>query len=135
MILVGEMRDTEAGQVALRAALTGHLVLSSLHTKNAIGTLSRLRDMGIERYQVASGLLMVIAQRLVRVLCPECRQAYPAVGDELASLGFGFEPGTIPVCQQRLRSLPEHGLQGADGTFRAFGHGRRNPARREWRRG
>ncbi len=117
VILVGEMRDTEAGQVALRAALTGHLVLSSLHTKNAIGTLSRLQDMGIERYQVASGLLMVIAQRLVRVLCPECRQAYPAVGDELASLGFGFEPGTILYASKGCDHCLGTGFKGRTGLF------------------
>ncbi len=117
VILVGEMRDTEATQVALRAALTGHLVLSSLHTKDAVGTISRLQDMGIERYQVASALLMIIAQRLVRVLCPHCRQACEARGDELDSLGFNFEPGTTiyqPAgCDQCLNT----GFRGRTGVF------------------
>ena len=117
VILVGEMRDTEAAQVALRAALTGHLVLSSLHTKDAVGTISRLQDMRIERYQVASALLMIIAQRLVRVLCPHCREAVPAVGDELSSLGFDFEPGTTiykPVgCPECLNT----GFRGRTGVF------------------
>lgn len=117
VILVGEMRDTEATQVALRAALTGHLVLSSLHTKDAVGTISRLQDMGIERYQVASALLMIIAQRLVRVLCPHCRQACEAKGDELDSLGFNFEPGTTiykPAgCEQCLNT----GFRGRTGVF------------------
>jgi hypothetical protein len=117
VILVGEMRDTEATQVALRAALTGHLVLSSLHTKDAVGTISRLQDMGIERYQVASALLMIIAQRLVRVLCPHCCQACEAVGDELDSLGFDFEPGVTiykPVgCDQCLNT----GFRGRTGIF------------------
>ncbi len=117
VILVGEMRDTEATQVALRAALTGHLVLSSLHTKDAVSTISRLQDMGIERYQVASALLMIIAQRLVRVLCPHCRQACEAVGDELDSLGFNFEPGATifkPAgCEQCLNT----GFRGRTGLF------------------
>jgi general secretion pathway protein E len=117
VILVGEMRDTEATQVALRAALTGHLVLSSLHTKDAVGTISRLQDMGIERYQVASALLMIIAQRLVRVLCPHCREAVAAAGDELSSLGFDFEPGSPiykPVgCPECLNT----GFRGRTGIF------------------
>jgi general secretion pathway protein E len=117
VILVGEMRDVEATQVALRAALTGHLVLSSLHTKDAVGTISRLQDMGIERYQVASALLMIIAQRLVRVLCPHCREAVPAVGNELASLGMDFEPGATiykPVgCPECLNT----GFRGRTGVF------------------
>jgi len=117
VILVGEMRDVEATQVALRAALTGHLVLSSLHTKDAVGTISRLQDMGIERYQVASALLMIIAQRLVRVLCPHCREEVSAVGNELSSLGFDFEPGTPiykPVgCPECLNT----GFRGRTGVF------------------
>lgn len=117
VILVGEMRDTEAGQVALRAALTGHLVLSSLHTKNAVGTISRLQDMGIERYQVASGLLMVIAQRLVRVLCPECRTSYPAEGNELASLGFSFEAGTPLYASKGCDHCLGTGFKGRTGLF------------------
>lgn len=117
VILVGEMRDTEAGEVALRAALTGHLVLSSLHTKNAIGTITRLQDMGIERYQVASGLLMVIAQRLVRVLCPQCRETYPAVGNELATLGFSFEPGTPLYSGKGCDHCHGTGFKGRTGLF------------------
>ena len=117
VILVGEMRDTEAGEVALRAALTGHLVLSSLHTKNAVGTISRLQDMGIERYQVASGLLMVIAQRLVRVLCPECRTTYPAEGDELSSLGFSFEAGTPLYASKGCDHCLGTGFKGRTGLF------------------
>lgn len=117
VILVGEMRDTEAAEVALRAALTGHLVLSSLHTKNAVGTIARLQDMGIERYQVASGLLMVIAQRLVRVLCPECRQPYAAEGNELESLGFNFEPGSTLYAPGSCDHCLGTGFKGRTGLF------------------
>ena len=69
VILVGEMRDREAAQIALRSALTGHLVFSSLHTQNAIGTITRLEEIGIERHLLASSLFVVIAQRLVRIVC------------------------------------------------------------------
>ncbi len=117
VILVGEMRDTEAAEVALRAALTGHLVFSSLHTKNAVGTIARLQDMGIERYQVASGLLMVIAQRLVRVLCPECRQPYAAEGNELESLGFNFEPGSTLYAPGSCEHCLGTGFKGRTGLF------------------
>jgi len=117
IILIGEMRDAEASAVALRAALTGHLVLSTLHTKDAIGTISRLQDMNIERYQIASALLMVIAQRLVRVLCPECRQEYPAVGNELESIGFNFEPGSPLYAAQGCDACLGTGFRGRTGLF------------------
>lgn len=117
VILVGEMRDAEASSVALRAALTGHLVLSTLHTKGAIGTISRLQDMGIERYQIASALLMVVAQRLVRVLCPDCREEYPAVGNELESLGFTFEPGSPLYAARGCDACLGTGFRGRTGLF------------------
>jgi general secretion pathway protein E len=117
VILVGEMRDAEATGVALRAALTGHLVLSTLHTRDAIGTISRLQDMGIERYQVASALLMVVAQRLVRVLCPDCRQPYAAVGDELESLGFSFDPGATLYSACGCDACHGTGYRGRTGLF------------------
>ncbi|MEI6338299.1 MAG: GspE/PulE family protein [Verrucomicrobiota bacterium] len=117
VILVGEMRDTEAARVALRAALTGHLVLSSLHTKDAVGTIARLQDMGIERYQVASGLLMVLAQRLVRVLCPRCRKPYGAEGSELETLGLPLEPGTTIYSAGSCDHCLGTGFKGRTGLF------------------
>jgi general secretion pathway protein E/type IV pilus assembly protein PilB len=74
VILVGEIRDSETAQIAVHASLTGHLVFSTLHTNDAPGALARLVDMGVEPYLVASSLEMVLAQRLVRVLCPKCKQ-------------------------------------------------------------
>jgi type II secretory ATPase GspE/PulE/Tfp pilus assembly ATPase PilB-like protein len=117
VILVGEMRDAEATEVALRAALTGHLVLSSLHTKDAVGTISRLQDMGIERYQVASALLMIVAQRLVRKLCEECRTTYEATGDELESVGFSFDPGTTLYAAGGCAACRGTGYSGRSGLF------------------
>lgn len=117
VILVGEMRDTEAAEVALSAALTGHLVFSSLHTKDAVGTVLRLQDMGIEKYQVATALLMVVGQRLVRVLCPHCRQAYEAKGDELHSIGLGFEPGTTIYKPSGCPQCLGTGFKGRTGLF------------------
>src|SRR5690606_27635431 len=87
VILVGEIRDTETARIAVQAALTGHLVLSTLHTNSAAGSITRLIDMGVEGYLIASTVRAVLAQRLVRRLCAACRQPYtPAAGllEELA---------------------------------------------------
>ena len=93
VIFVGEMRDLEAAQIALRSALTGHLVFSSLHTRDSIGTISRLIEMGLERKLLSSALSLVLAQRLVRVLCRACRQPYACQGNELEDLGFELPEG------------------------------------------
>jgi len=76
IIMVGEIRDKETAEIAVRAALTGHLVFSTLHTNNAIGAIVRLFDMGIEPFLIASSILGVLAQRLVRKICPLCKEAY-----------------------------------------------------------
>lgn len=76
VVMVGEIRDIETAEIAVQASLTGHLVLSTLHTNTAAGAVTRLQDMGIEPFLLASSLLGVLAQRLVRVLCPECRKPY-----------------------------------------------------------
>lgn len=81
IIMVGEIRDGETADIAIRAALTGHLVLSTLHTNDAPGAVSRLIDMGVEPFLVASSVLGVIAQRLVRRICPRCKVAYCPTGD------------------------------------------------------
>ena len=75
VVMVGEIRDLETAQIAIQASLTGHLVFSTLHTNTAIGAITRLRDMGAEPFLLASSLIGVLAQRLVRVLCPQCKQA------------------------------------------------------------
>ena len=91
VIMVGEMRDLETTEIAIRGALTGHLVFSTLHTNDAVGGISRLIDMGIEPFLIASSVRAFLAQRLVRRLCPACRQPAPASlypPQYLASLGF-----------------------------------------------
>jgi general secretion pathway protein E len=87
VVMVGEIRDLETAQIAVQASLTGHLVLSTLHTNTAAGAVTRLRDMGIEPFLLASSLIGVIAQRLVRRLCPQCRRPYAATAAEAALLG------------------------------------------------
>ena len=87
VILVGEIRDPETAELAVRASITGHLVLSTLHTNNAIGTIPRLDDLDIPPYLVASGLLSIIAQRLVRKLCPHCKAKVEKTNEELLEIG------------------------------------------------
>ena len=82
VVMVGEIRDLETAQIAVQASLTGHLVLSTLHTNTAVGSITRLRDMGIEPFLISSSLLGILAQRLVRVLCPKCKKPYVASAQE-----------------------------------------------------
>jgi type II secretory ATPase GspE/PulE/Tfp pilus assembly ATPase PilB-like protein len=77
VLLVGETRDAETAQLAIRAALTGHLVLSTLHTNDALSAIPRLKDLGVESFLLAASLRLVAAQRLVRRLCPECKEPHP----------------------------------------------------------
>jgi general secretion pathway protein E len=88
VVMVGEIRDTETAEIAIQASLTGHLVLSTLHTNDSSGAVTRLLDMGIEPFLVASSLLAVMAQRLVRRLCPACKEPYEISDDELRELGL-----------------------------------------------
>jgi type IV pilus assembly protein PilB len=88
VILVGEMRDLETAQIAVRAALTGHLVFSTLHTNDAPSSITRLQDMGLPPFLISSSLLMVIAQRLVRRICLECREPVEVPVSALIDLGY-----------------------------------------------
>jgi len=88
VIMVGEIRDSETAEIAIQAALTGHLVFSTLHTNDSFGAMTRLLDMGIEPFLVSSSVIAVMAQRLVRRVCPACRQAYQPTREELEELGI-----------------------------------------------
>ena len=117
VIFIGEMRDLEAAQIALRSALTGHLVFSSLHTRDAVGTITRLEEMGIERHLISSALIAVIAQRLVRVLCRACRQPYACEGNELEELGFELPSGETIYRAAGCRKCEGSGYVGRTGVF------------------
>jgi general secretion pathway protein E len=88
VIMVGEIRDSETAEIAIQAALTGHLVFSTLHTNDSFGALTRLVDMGIEPFLVSSSVMAVLAQRLVRVLCPDCREPFLPSQPELSRIGL-----------------------------------------------
>ena len=93
IIMVGEIRDVETARIAIQAALTGHLVLATLHTNDAAGALSRLINMGVDDFLLAPTVKAVIAQRLVRVLCSECKSSYEPLDVEIKEEGFELEPG------------------------------------------
>jgi general secretion pathway protein E len=117
VVMVGEIRDRETADIAVQAALTGHLVLSTVHTNDALGAVTRLRDMKVEPFLLASTLRAVVAQRLVRRLCPDCRepvQCDPGVGALL-----GFDPGTMIYRAKGCSSCRDTGFQGRIGVFEA----------------
>lgn len=117
VVMVGEIRDVETAQIAIQASLTGHLVLSTLHTNSAIGAITRLGDMGIEPFLLASSLSGVIAQRLMRLLCNDCKKPIPATASECAVLGVDAENPPIiyhPVGCARCRHT---GYVGRSGVY------------------
>jgi len=119
VIMVGEIRDLETAEIAIRAALTGHLVFSTLHTNDAPSAFTRLIDMGIEPFLVASSVEAVLAQRLVRTICPKCKTIIPVQRDYLMSLGYPEdEIATTDFCKgagcEACRML---GYQGRMGIY------------------
>jgi len=96
VILVGETRDTETAMLMIRAALTGHLVFSTLHTNNAVGAIPRLIDMGVEPYLLPSSLVAVLAQRLTRTICPRCKEEIPNAEKVFENLNIPVPPNTVP---------------------------------------
>ncbi|MDY0356242.1 MAG: type II secretion system ATPase GspE [Sedimentisphaerales bacterium] len=117
VVLVGEIRDVETAEIAIQASLTGHLVFSTLHTNDAPTALTRLVDMGIEPYLVASSLEAVVAQRLVRVICPECRETLP--DHEMAPLRrrFGDRLPAVLYRGRGCRNCQGTGYRGRMGIF------------------
>ncbi|HYG27391.1 MAG TPA: type II secretion system ATPase GspE [Caulobacteraceae bacterium] len=117
VVMVGEIRDPETAQVAVQASLTGHLVLSTVHTNNAVGAVTRLRDMGVEPFLLASTLRLVIAQRLVRRLCPDCRRPQPA--DASTARLVCVEPGAVLYRAAGCPACNNTGYQGRIGVYEA----------------
>jgi general secretion pathway protein E len=116
--MVGEIRDRETAEIAVQASLTGHLVLSTVHTNDAVGAITRMRDMKIEPFLLASTLRAVIAQRLVRKLCGHCRRPVQASGSISALLGF--DPGTVVYQAVGCEQCAQTGFKGRIGVFEAI---------------
>lgn len=117
IIGVGEIRDAETAQIAMRAAITGHLVLSTLHTNDAPSAIDRLSDIGIESYLISGALKGVISQRLVRKICPHCRREYKASREELRMLGFS---GDEDISLYKGEGCPECRHTGYSGRNAVF---------------
>lgn len=115
VILVGETRDPETAKTALEAALTGHLVLTTLHTNDAAGAIARLEEMGVESFMVSSALIGVLAQRLMRRVCGECRIAYQPSHEELARYGLSAS-NEADVTFYKANSLDAEGIANAKAT-------------------
>ncbi len=118
VVMVGEIRDRETAEIAVQASLTGHLVLSTVHTNDAVGAITRMRDMKIEPFLLASTLRGVIAQRLVRRLCPSCRRPVQAPGSVSALLGF--DPGALVFEPVGCDDCTGTGFKGRIGVFEAI---------------
>ncbi|MEE8059251.1 MAG: type II secretion system ATPase GspE [Pseudomonadales bacterium] len=101
VVMVGEIRDTETAEIAVQASLTGHLVLSTLHTNTAVGAITRLQDMGVEPFLLSSSVIALLAQRLVRVLCVHCKEDYSASESELALLGIADSSAAATIFRAR----------------------------------
>ncbi|MGL4317525.1 MAG: type II secretion system ATPase GspE [Pseudomonas sp.] len=117
VVMVGEIRDQETADIAVQASLTGHLVLSTLHTNSAVGAVTRLVDMGVEPFLLSSSLLGVLAQRLVRVLCPHCREARPADEAECTLLGLPAHNAPIIHHAQGCSECHQQGYRGRTGIY------------------
>ena len=117
IIAVGEIRDVETAQISMRAAITGHVVLSTIHTNDAVGTIERLEDIGVEPYLIATALRAVISQRLVRRICPKCKKSYEATAEEVRRLGLSTEHKHIFYRGEGCADCFNTGYRGRIGVF------------------
>lgn len=117
IIMIGEMRDSETAQIGVRAAITGHLVLSTLHTNDAASSILRLVDMGVEPYLAATAIKGVIAQRLVRKICPSCKEEYQASNHEKEMLGLSLDEDVILSRGKGCVACGQLGYKGRIGVY------------------
>lgn len=116
VVMIGEIRDLETAQIAVQASLTGHLVFATLHTNDAVSAVTRLVDMGVEPFLLASSLIGVVAQRLVRRLCLECRKPFAADAAQLRALGLAPTDGTL-YSAQGCAACNRSGYRGRTGIY------------------
>jgi type IV pilus assembly protein PilB len=117
VIMIGEIRDAETAEIAIQAALTGHLVLSTLHTNDSAGAITRLRDMGIAMYKISSALIGVVAQRLVRNICPKCRTNYYPTAEVLDRLSYHGDRRRQFVRGEGCPNCFDTGFRGRTGIY------------------
>ena len=117
VVMVGEIRDLETVQIAVQASLTGHMVFSTLHTNTAVGAITRLRDMGVEPFLLSSSLIGVLAQRLVRILCKECRTPYQPDASECKLLGLTSDNPPTLYLPNGCDKCNQSGYEGRTGIY------------------
>lgn len=117
VVMVGEIRDLETAQIAIQASLTGHLVLSTLHTNSAVGAITRLDDMGVEPFLLSSSLAGVLAQRLIRLLCDECKKSLPATQKECELLGISESSSPLIYHAVGCAACRHTGYSGRSGVY------------------
>jgi general secretion pathway protein E len=115
VVMVGEIRDRETAQIAVQASLTGHLVLSTLHTNSAVGAVTRLVDMGVDAYLLASSLVGILSQRLLRTLCPQCKAPY--IADAATCQRLGLDAAAPPLFSAVGCEQCQHGYRGRIGIY------------------
>jgi general secretion pathway protein E len=115
--MIGEIRDRETAEIAIHASLTGHLVFSTLHTNDAASAATRLIDMGIEPFLVASSVVAVLAQRLLRKICPDCKTTYQPSPEELSRLDLPPETDTMLYRGTGCPACSQTGYRGRTGIF------------------
>jgi type II secretory ATPase GspE/PulE/Tfp pilus assembly ATPase PilB-like protein len=120
VIMVGEIRDAETAAIAIQAALTGHLVLSTLHTNDSFSAVTRLLDMGIEPFKLSAALLGVIAQRLVRTICPACKTGYYPPPEQLDAIRYDGDRRRQFARGQGCRDCYDTGFKGRTGIYEVF---------------
>lgn len=117
VVMVGEIRDLETAQIAIQASLTGHLVLSTLHTNSAIGAITRLDDMGVEPFLLASSVIGVLAQRLMRLLCNDCKKPMPATARECEVMGIAENSSAVIYHPVGCSNCRHTGYAGRSGVY------------------
>jgi len=117
VIMIGEIRDLETAQIAVQSALTGHLVLSTVHTNDAASTVNRLLDMGVEDYLLTSTVIGILAQRLVRTLCEHCKERYTALPEMVEQLGLARFSGAQEITLYHPKGCPQCAQTGYTGRI------------------
>jgi type IV pilus assembly protein PilB len=120
IVMVGEIREKETAEIAVQAALTGHLVLSTLHTNDSVGAITRMIDMGVEPYLLSSALIGVIAQRLVRTICPSCKTTYVADKEMVTRFGWSDERSIRLARGRGCNECYDSGFKGRLGIHEAL---------------
>jgi type II secretory ATPase GspE/PulE/Tfp pilus assembly ATPase PilB-like protein len=123
VIMVGEIRDLETAEIAIQAALTGHLVLSTLHTNDAPSAITRLRYMRVEPFLISASVVLVIAQRLVRVLCPQCKVPFegtPSILEKLEKAAHNFQGTRAIFAPKGCDNCHQTGYRGRQGLYEMF---------------